>query len=100
MEKLKIFFQNRLNLEVFLAVTLLVIASIFGLIVELIIYLLYFMIFLEIVRVLIGFIYEKRVKIRLIWQQEIRHEKMSHNTSSTTCNYTVFKPFKFFKNLF
>ena len=41
MEKLKIFFQNRLNLEVFLAVTLLVIASIFGLIVELIIYLLY-----------------------------------------------------------
>ncbi len=66
MEKLKIFFQNRLNLEVFLAVTLLVIASIFGLIVELIIYLLYFMIFLEIVRVLIGFIYEKRVKIRLL----------------------------------
>lgn len=66
MEKLKIFFQNRLNLEVFLAVTLLVIASIFGLIVELIIYLLYFMIFLEIVRVLIGFTYENRVKIRLI----------------------------------
>lgn len=66
MEKLKIFFQNRLNLEVFLAVTLLVVASIFGLIVELIIYLLYFMIFLEIVRVLIGFIYEKRVKIRLL----------------------------------
>ncbi|MDN5128480.1 hypothetical protein PJV90_09055 [Aliarcobacter butzleri] len=66
MEKLKIFFQNRLNLEVFLAITLLVIASIFGLIVELIIYLLYFMIFLEIVRVLIGFIYEKRVRIRLL----------------------------------
>ena len=66
MEKLKIFFQNKLNLEVFLAITLLVIASIFGLIVELIIYLLYFMIFLEIVRVLIGFIYEKRVRIRLL----------------------------------
>lgn len=45
------------------------------------------MIFLEIVRVLIGFIYENRVKIRLIWQQEIRHEKMSHNTSSTTCTF-------------
>lgn len=66
MEKLKIFFQNRLYLEVFLAVALLLIASIFGLIVELIIYVLYFMIFLEIVRVLIGFIYENRVKLRIL----------------------------------
>lgn len=66
MEKLKIFFQNRLYLEVFLAVALLLIASIFGLIVELIIYVLYFMIFLEIVRVLISFIYENRVKLRIL----------------------------------
>lgn len=66
MEKLKIFFQNRLHLEVFLAVALLLIASVFGLIVELIIYVLYFMIFLEIVRVLIGFIYENRVKLRIL----------------------------------
>ncbi|MDP3588561.1 MAG: hypothetical protein Q8R58_10955 [Sulfuricurvum sp.] len=64
MEKLKMFFQNRLYLEVFLAGALLLIASIFGLIVELIIYALYFMILLEIVRVLIGFIYENRVKLR------------------------------------
>jgi uncharacterized membrane protein (DUF373 family) len=64
MEKFKMFFQNRLYLEVFLAGTLLLIASIFGLIVELIIYALYFMIFLEIVRVLIGFIYDNRVKLR------------------------------------
>jgi uncharacterized membrane protein (DUF373 family) len=64
LEKLKIFFQNKLYLEVFLAATFLSIASIFGLIVELIIYALYFMIFLEIVRVIIGFIYENRVKLR------------------------------------
>lgn len=64
LEKLKMFFQNRLYLEVFLAGALLLIASIFGLIVELIIYALYFMIFLEIVRVLIGFIYDNRVKLR------------------------------------
>ena len=64
MEKFKMFFQNRLYLEVFLASALLLIASIFGLIVELIIYALYFMIFLEIVRVLIGFIYDNRVKLR------------------------------------
>ena len=66
MEKIKIFFQNRLHLEVFLAFVLLLIASIFGLIVELIIYALYFMIFLEIVRVLIGFVYDHRVKLRIL----------------------------------
>lgn len=66
MEKLKIFFQNRLHLEVFLAAILLLIASVFGLIVELIIYALYFMILLEIVRVLRGFIYENRVKLRIL----------------------------------
>lgn len=66
MEKLKMIFQNRLHLEVFLAAILLLIASIFGLIVELIIYALYFMIFLEIVRILIGFIYENRVKLRIL----------------------------------
>ncbi len=64
MEKLKMIFHHKLNLEVFLAGALLLIASIFGLIVELIIYALYFMIFLEIVRVLIGFIYDNRVKLR------------------------------------
>lgn len=66
MEKVKIFFQNRLNIEVFLAAVLLLIASIFGLIMEIIIYALYFMIFLEIVRVLRGFIYENRVKLRIL----------------------------------
>lgn len=60
------FFQNRLNREVFLAAVLLLIASIFGLIMEMIIYALYFMILLEIVRVLRGFIYENRVKLRVL----------------------------------
>ncbi|MCX6074763.1 MAG: hypothetical protein NTY39_10620 [Campylobacterales bacterium] len=66
MEKVKMFFQNRLHLEVLLAAVLLLIASIFGLIMEVIIYALYFMIFLEIVRVLRGFIYENRVKLRVL----------------------------------
>ena len=66
MKKIKIFFQNRLHVEVFLAFVLLLLASIFGLIVELIIYALYFMIFLEIVRVLIGFVYDHRVKLRIL----------------------------------
>lgn len=66
MEKVKMFFQNRLNREVFLAAVLLLIASIFGLIMEMIIYALYFMILLEIVRVLRGFIYENRVKLRVL----------------------------------
>lgn len=66
MEKVKMFFQNRLNIEVFLAAVLLLIASIFGLIMEMIIYALYFMILLEIVRVLRGFIYENRVKLRVL----------------------------------
>jgi len=66
MEKVKIFFQNRLNLEVFLAAVLLLTASIFDLIMEVIIYALYFMIFLEIVRLLRGFIYENRVKLRIL----------------------------------
>lgn len=66
MEKVKIFFQNRLNLEVFLAAVLLLTASIFDLIMEVIIYALYFMIFLEIVRLLKGFIYENRVKLRIL----------------------------------
>jgi len=66
MEKITIFFQNRSHLEVFLATLLLLIASVFGLIMEVIIYGLYFMIFLEIVRVLRGFIYENRVKLRIL----------------------------------
>ena len=66
MENVKLFFQNRLNLEVFLAAVLLLIASIFGFIMEVVIYALYFMIFLEIVRVLRGFIYENRVKLRIL----------------------------------
>lgn len=66
MENIKIFFKNKLHLEVFLAAALLLIASIFGLIMEIIIYALYFMIFLEIVRVLRGFIYENRVKLRIL----------------------------------
>lgn len=66
MDKVKIFLKNRLDLEVFLAAALLLIASIFGFIMEVIIYALYFMIFLEIVRVLRGFIYENRVKLRVL----------------------------------
>jgi uncharacterized membrane protein (DUF373 family) len=66
MEKVKMFFQNRLYLEVFLAAALFLIAAVFGLIMEVVIYALYFMIFLEIVRVLIGFIYENRVKLRIL----------------------------------
>lgn len=66
MEKMKMFFQNKSHLEVFLAALSLLIASMFGLIMEVIIYALYFMIFLEIVRVLRGFIYENRVKLRVL----------------------------------
>lgn len=66
METVKMFFQNRLYLEVFLAAALFLIAAVFGLIMEVVIYALYFMIFLEIVRVLIGFIYENRVKLRIL----------------------------------
>ncbi|MDD2837320.1 MAG: hypothetical protein PHX59_00035 [Sulfuricurvum sp.] len=66
MDKVKIFLKNRLDLEVFLAAVLLLIASIFGLIMEVITYALYFMIFLEVVRVLRGFIYENRVKLRVL----------------------------------
>lgn len=66
MGKMKMFFQNKSHLEVFLAALSLLIASMFGLIMEVIIYALYFMIFLEIVRVLRGFIYENRVKLRVL----------------------------------
>ena len=66
METLKIFSYKRLNLEIFLAILLFLIASIFNLIIETIIYTLYFMIFLEIIRVLIGFIFDNRVKLRTL----------------------------------
>lgn len=66
MEKLKIFFSSRLNLELTIALVLFAIASLLGLIVKFIIYTLYFMIFLEIVRALISFIYENRVKLRIL----------------------------------
>ena len=66
MNILKIFFHKRLNLEIFLAVLLFLIAATLDLIIEMIIYTLYFMIFLEIVRVLIGFIFDNRVKLRAL----------------------------------
>lgn len=65
-----IFFKNLLKnnfqLEVAIASVLFIIAIILGMIVDFIIYALYFMIFLEIVRALIGFIYENRVKLRIL----------------------------------
>lgn len=66
MGTLKIFFHKRLNLEIFLAVLLFLTALTFDLIIEIIIYALYFMIFLEIVRVLISFISDNRVKLRAL----------------------------------
>ena len=66
MEKIKKFFATKTNVEITVAVLLFMIASYLGLIVKFIVYALYFMIFLEIVRALLGFIKENRVKLGIL----------------------------------
>lgn len=66
MEKIKLFFSDKFRIELAFAISLFIVATYLGLIVKFIIYALYFMIFLEIVRALIGFISEKRVKLGIL----------------------------------
>ncbi len=66
MEKIKLFFADKFRIELTLAVVLFAIALYLDMIVKFIVFALYFMIFLEIVRALMGFIREKRVKIGIL----------------------------------
>lgn len=66
MSKLKQFFSVRTNIEISVAIVVFLFASYLGLIVKFIVYALYFMIFLEIVRALLGFIRENRVKLGIL----------------------------------
>lgn len=66
MSTLKQFFSVRTNIEISVAIVVFLFASYLGLIVKFIVYALYFMIFLEIVRALLGFIRENRVKLGIL----------------------------------
>ena len=65
-EKLKDIFYNKFYLEISIAILLFILAVAFFSIVEIIIYLLYFVILLEIVRAVIGFLREQRVRIWIL----------------------------------
>ncbi len=66
MNRLKEFFHNKFYIELLLAVTLFVVAVATNSIILIIINLLYFIIMLEIVRAVIGFLREQRVKIGIL----------------------------------
>ncbi len=65
-EKIKVFFSMKFYIEVVIAVVLFVYAISSGNIVDIVVSLLYFIILLEIVRAVIGFIREQRIKIRFL----------------------------------
>ena len=66
MEKIKLFFADKFRIELAFAVIFFAVALYLDMIVKFIVFALYFMIFLEIVRALMGFIQEKRVKIGIL----------------------------------
>jgi uncharacterized membrane protein (DUF373 family) len=66
MRKIQEFFHNKFYIEIILAIILFVVAVATSTIVTIIVYLLYFIIMLEIVRALVSFIREKRIKIRIL----------------------------------
>lgn len=66
MEKIKNILKDRFYLELVVATVVFIIASIFNIIVEFVIYVLYYMIFLELVRALMSFIKENRVRLRIL----------------------------------
>lgn len=66
MRRLKEFFYSKFYIELILASTLFIVAVATNSMVLIIIYLLYFIIMLEIVRAVMSFLREKRVKIRIL----------------------------------
>lgn len=66
MRKLKEFFYSKFYIELIVASILFIVAVVTDSIVLIIIYLLYFIIMLEIVRAVMSFLREKRVKIRIL----------------------------------
>jgi uncharacterized membrane protein (DUF373 family) len=66
MKKIENFFQNKFYIELLLATTIFAIALAMDRVLEVIISLLYFIIFLEIVRAVMSFIREQRIKIRIL----------------------------------
>ncbi len=66
MQKIDEFFKNKFYIEISIVSILFTIALFTGLLVEFIIYLLYFIIFLEIIRAVMSFVREQRVKIRIL----------------------------------
>ena len=66
MIKLKEFFYSKFYIELILAVTLFIVAIATNSMVTIIIYMLYFIILLELIRAVMSFIREKRVKIGIL----------------------------------
>lgn len=66
MRRFKAFFYSKFYIELILAVVLFVVAIATNSMIVIIIYLLYFIIMLEIVRAVMSFLREKRVKIRIL----------------------------------
>jgi len=66
MRKLKEFFYNKFYIELILASILFIVAISTSSMIEIIIGLLYFIIMLEIVRAVMSFLREKRIKIRIL----------------------------------
>ena len=66
MRKLKEFFYSKFYIELIVASVLFIVAVVTNSVVLIIIYLLYFIIMLEIVRAVMSFLREKRVKIRIL----------------------------------
>jgi uncharacterized membrane protein (DUF373 family) len=66
MNSVKVFFYNKFYIELTIAIVLFVVAISTGDMISIIINLLYFIIMLEIVRAVIGFLREKRIKIGIL----------------------------------
>ena len=66
MRRLKEFFYSKFYIELILAFTLFVVAIVTNSMITIIIYMLYFIIMLELVRAIMSFIREKRVKIGIL----------------------------------
>ncbi|MEA3512046.1 MAG: hypothetical protein U9R37_00445 [Campylobacterota bacterium] len=65
-KKFKDFFHSKFYIELIVASSLFIIAIFTNSMVTLIIYLLYFIIFLEIVRAVVNYMEEKRIKLRIL----------------------------------
>ena len=66
MQKVEDFFHNKFYIELIVAVVLFSVALALDKVLDIIIALLYFIIFLEIIRALMSFIREQRIKIRIL----------------------------------